>query len=273
MKHVIHTLHRITIALALTLVCLASAQAEQGRTLRLSTLVTTVPAGLEVTEKDGGAVITDASQSFVAVIKPHAYQNFEAMSRELGLEKDGFQLVGEPQSIGGSDRSFRAARQTDGGWMIADTFVRFSPKGGGAVVLVISKEQDAKAAYYQGLEIAKGIQFSSPSQTAPRGDQRLAAALSGKHLLYLYTGNGYSERKDLFLYPSGQFIYRADAASLSMNGSGALAGGADGQWTVSPDGRLVLRFNNGSDSSFTVAPGKTGNEILLNDRRVFILND
>ncbi|NDD30928.1 MAG: hypothetical protein EB084_21945, partial [Proteobacteria bacterium] len=177
-------------------------------------------------------------------------------------------------SLGGSDRSFRAARQTDEGWVLADTFVRFSPYGGGVVVVVISKEQNAAAGYYQGYGIAQRLQFAQ-AQAAPVASQGsgLAAALSGKHLLYLYTGNGYSERKDLYLYRNGQFVYRADASSLSMNGSGAVAGGSDGQWTVSGDGQLVLQFNSGSVSRFTVTPGNAGNEIKLNGMRVFVLSE
>lgn len=266
----------VALAIAIASLCLGTAHADEGRTIRLSNLTLTVPPELRVSEKDGGAAITDAAETFVALVKPHTYQSVEALAQELDIEKDGFQLVGEPQSLGGNDRSFRAARKTDEGYVIADAFVRFSPYGGGAVVLVISKEKDAQAAYYKGLGLARSMQFSETQALPPqRGTQRngLAAALAGKHLLYLYTGSGYSERKDLFLYTNGQFIYRADASSLSMNGSGAVAGGSDGQWTVSPDGRLVLQFNDGNVTSFTVAPGNASNEVLLNGRRVFILND
>lgn len=275
-KH--HNINRIiTLTIALALLCVTVARADQSRTIRLANLATTVPAGLQVSESGGGAAVTDASQSFVAVIKPHSYQSFEALAQELNLDKDGFQLVGQVQSLGGHDRSFRAARQTPEGWVIADAFVRFSPYGGGGVVIVIAKEHNAQAAYYQGLGLAQRMQFSAassaPAGRGATGGNAIAAALSGKHLLYLYTGNGYSERKDLFLYPNGQFVYRADASSLSMNGSGAIAGGSDGQWSVSADGQLVLQFNDGSVSQFTIAPGNAGNEILLNGRRVFVLND
>lgn len=277
MKNINTTIKRlVALTIALASLCLGAAHADEGRTVRLANLSLTVPADLRVSEKDGGAAVTDAAETFVAVIKPHKYQSVEALAQELDIEKDGFHLVGEPQSLGGSDRSFRAARKTDEGYVIADAFVRFSPYGGGAVVLVISKEKDAQAAYYQGLGLARSVQFTEtqapPAQHAAQGNS-LAAALSGKHLLYLYTGSGYSERKDLFLYTNGQFIYRADASSLSMNGSGAVAGGSDGQWSVSPDGRLVLQFNDGNVTSFTVAPGNASNELLLNGRRVFILND
>ena len=276
MKNNISSIKRtITLTIALAIIGLTAAHADAGRTIRLANLATTVPTNLQVTESGGGAAVTDASQTFVAVIKPHGYASFEALAPELNLEQDGFQLVGQVQSLGGSDRCFRAARQTKEGWLIADAFVRFSPYGGGAAVICIAKEPYAQAAYYQGLGIAQRMQFSR-TQTAPtRGGHGngIAAALSGKHLLYLYTGNGYSERKDLYLYSNGQFVYRSDASSLSMNGSGVVAGGSDGQWTVSPDGSLVLQFNDGSVSSFTIAPGNAGNEIMLNGRRVFVLND
>ena len=146
-------------------------------------------------------------------------------------------------------------------------------------MVVFSKEADAAAAYQKGLAVARSVQFKrgqtqrAASGSGGGGTHPYAAALRGKHLVYLYTGNGYSERKDLYLLASGAFVTRADASSLSMNGSGVTASNADGTWTVSGDGRLVLRFNNGNVSSMTIAPGKASNEVLLNGMRFFVLSE
>lgn len=266
-------LGRTVAAVALMLaVLMQAAVGQQGQTVRVSDGVTAVvPVTLTVKQGPQGVALTDEGQTFVVAITSHDYANFEAFAQDAHLEKDGLQPVGEVQSLGGKDRCFRAWRATEEGNVVVDTFVRFSPYGGGVVVAAFAKEANAPAAYAQGLAVARSVAFQARSQTASANPWQ--AALSGSHLLYLYTGNGYSERKDLYLLPSGVFSARSDASSLSVNGSGAVAGGGDGTWRVTPDGRLILQYSDGDSSSYTLARGAAGNEILLNGKRWFITRD
>ena len=227
---------------------------------------TQVPADFKVTQDASGSLVTSPDQSYVVVIKSHAYANFEAFANDANLAKDGFTLVGDVRTVNATDRSFRAYRSTPEGNLIADTFVCFSPYGGGSLVVALSKENKADAAYNQAYQMAHSLKFSQPA-VGP-----WEAALKGKHLVYLYTASGYSERRDLYLLPSGEFAWRSDASSLSMNGSGAVAGGSDGIWRVSPDGQLSLQFRDGHVSNYGLAVGRAGNEVLLNGKRYFVLN-
>lgn len=228
---------------------------------------TTVPASFKVSSDASGSVAVEPQQKYMVVIKNHAYQNFEAFASEANLEKDGFTLVGEVRSLNGSDRSFRAAKQTPTGYLLADTFVCFSPNGGGSLIVALSDEKNADSAYQSAYQMAQNLRY-----TQPQTDKLWTSALRGKHLLFLYTGNGYSERKDIYLGSNGQFAQRNDASSASINGSGFLTGGGDGSWGVLPGGQLVLQFNNGKVGSYSLAPGKAGNEILLNGKRYFVMN-
>lgn len=228
---------------------------------------TSVPASFKVSQDASGTVAVEPQQKYMVVIKNHTYNNFEAFAQQANLEKDGFTLVGDVRTFNGNDRSFRAAKQTPTGYLLADTFVCFSPHGGGSLIVALSDEKNADAAYLSAYQMAQNLQYSQPQK-----DQLWSSALSGKHLIYLYTGNGYSERKDLYLGANGQFAQRNDASSASMNGSGFVAGGGDGSWRVMPGGQLVLQFNNGNVGTYNLAPGKAGNEVLLNGKRFFVTN-
>lgn len=228
---------------------------------------TSVPASFKVSQDASGTVAVEPQQRYMVVIKNHSYNNFEAFAQQANLARDGFTLVGDVRTLNATDRSFRAAKQTATGYLLADTFVCFSPNGGGSLIVALSDEKNADAAYASAYQVAQKVQYSQPQK-----DNLWTSALAGKHLIYLYTGNGYSERKDLYLGANGQFAQRNDASSASMNGSGYLAGGGDGSWRIVPGGRLVLQFNNGNVGNYALAPGKAGNEVLLNGKRYFVTN-
>ncbi len=257
MKHII---------LAALLSC-SSAWAQDQRVSDPAGFSTSVPASFKVSQDASGTVALEPSQKYMVVIKNHSYNNFEAFAQQANLEKDGFTLVGDIRTLNATDRSFRAAKQTATGYLLADTFVCFSPNGGGSLIVALSDEKNADAAYLSAYQMAQNLQY-----TQPQKDKLWTSALAGKHLLYLYTGNGYSERKDIYLGSNGQFAQRNDASSASMNGSGFLAGGGDGSWRILPGGQLVLQFNNGNVGSYSLAPGHAGNELLLNGKRYFVMN-
>ncbi|MFN8608137.1 MAG: hypothetical protein U0931_11440 [Vulcanimicrobiota bacterium] len=227
---------------------------------------TRLPASFKVSQDASGLLAVAPDQSYMVILKSHTYPNFDSFARQANLEKDGFSLVGEVRSLNATDRSFRAAKQTATGYLVADTFVSFSPYGGGSLIVALSNEKNSEAAYQEAYQMAHNLQFSQP-----KPDQLWSSALAGKHLVYLYNGNGYSERKDLYLAGNGQFAQRNDASSASINGSGWLAGGGDGRWQVLSGGLLVLQFNNGQTGSYSLSPGDAGNEVLLNGKRYFVM--
>jgi hypothetical protein len=228
---------------------------------------TSAPADFQLTHDATKAVAVNAQKTIMVVVTNHNYSNFESFCAGAQLAKDGFAVVGEVRNLNATDRSFRAARPTETGYVLADTFVSFSPYGGGSLIVAISDERNADAAYLTAHQMASQLSFSRPQI-----DTLWNQALSGKHLVYLYTGNGYSERQDLFLHSNGTFQRRNDASSASQNGTGALAGGAQGTWQILSGGQLVLRGQDGSLSQVQLSQGNASNEIRLNGRRFFVLN-
>ncbi len=228
-----------------------------------------VPETLQVQQDTSGIVLGGAAQPGVVVLKGHAFANFEAFASQANLARDGFEQVGEVRALNATDRHFRAAKPNlEGGHLIADTFVRFSPYGGGCVVVALSSSDQADAAYRWGEQIATQVAFSQPIV-----NNVWEQALRGKHLVYLSTGNGYSERFDLYLLANNTFVSRSDMSSLSVNGSGAAANSVDGSWRITGDGQLVLNYQNGRANTYKLEPRQASNEVALNGRRYFVLSE
>lgn len=229
------------------------------------------PAGFETKQSDEGFALVDTAQTLILVVKAHNYSNFQQFAGEADLEKDGFTLIGKIQTLGEQNKVFRASKQTAQGALIADTFVTFSPYGGGVLIVALAEQKYAEKGFQKGLEITETITFSKPVP-AP-GNSRIESLFRGKHLLYFYTASGFSERTDIFLCRSGSFIYRINSSSLSANGSGALGANSDGKWKIFGDGanaELILQFNNGTTRRYSVSARQASNEINLNGKRFFV---
>lgn len=226
-----------------------------------------IPPHFQVTQDPaGGSVALAPGQAYTLILKSHSYSTFEAFANDANLARDGFSLVGEVRSLNSSDRCFRAARATPGGYLLADTFVTFSPHGGGTLVVALSDEKHAEAAYNTAYRVANSLRYQRPEASPWQ------ARLSGKHLLGLYTSSGFSERTDIYLLPDRAFLFRRDSASLSANGSGHAAGSSDGNWSITPAGQLVLQFHNGNTRSYTLSARAAGNEVGLDGARYFVLD-
>lgn len=101
------------------------------------------------------------------------------------------------------------------------------------------------------------------SATASAGSGSWTAYLKGRALVRFYSGNGYSERHDLWLCSDGNFARRADGGGFDMGGtSGAFEGGVVGAWTASGStsgvGTLTLVATDGSRSQYAVSMGSDG---------------
>lgn len=232
-----------------------------------------LPTGFESKQSDEGFALVNAEKSFLVAVKAHNFQNFEKFAEQANLAKDGFSLIGEIQDLDKQNKTFRASKQTAQGLLVTDTFLMFSPFGGGVLIVALANEKNAESAFETALKISKSVNFSKPEIGVL--SSQLQNLFRGKHLLYLYTSSGFSERTDIYLCPSGSFIYQSNSSSLSANGTGAAAGNSNGNWTISALGNnasLILQFNNGNRREYKISSRQAGNEIGLNGNRYFVQN-
>lgn len=230
-----------------------------------------VPAGWKSNADAEGFALVNPQKSVVLAIKEHGYDNFAAFGADANLERDGLELVGTPREITGG-AAFLTTKKTLNGTIYVNTCVLFSPHGGGMVIVALSNQADSGTASQAGLSVAETVTFSKPKQAA--GGQ---SALSGKHLLYMYTGNGYSERKDIYLCASGGFYHSSSLGGFTPNDSDESSFGSQrskhGTWNVSPNGaRLILNFQNGRTTEYSITKRQASNEVGLNGDRFFVQN-
>lgn len=228
------------------------------------------PSGFDSEQNDEGFGLINKDKTLVIVVKNHDFKSFEEFSAQSNLEKDGFTLVGEVQNFGDKGKAFLVAKKTAEGVLMVDTFVLFSPHGGGALIVSFSDKDNNQKGFQSALQIARSVTFTKPQMSEAASQWQ--TLLRGKHLLYLYTASGFSERTDIYLCPSGKFFYRSDSSSLSNNGSGVVGASSDGDWKISPGGggSLILRFGNGTVRQYKISRRQVANEIGLNGNRYFV---
>lgn len=228
------------------------------------------PSGFDSKQNEEGFGLVNAEKTIVIAVKNHDFKSFEEFSAQTNLEEDGFSLVGKVQDLGRKGKTFLLAKQTAQGVLTVDTFVLFSPYGGGTLIVSFSEKANNQKGFQAGLEIAESVAFTKPRMSEAAGQWQ--TLLRGKHLIYLYTSGGFSERTDIYLCASGRFFYRSDSSSLSNNGSGVVGANSDGDWEVSPSGggSLTLRFGNGAVRQYKISRRPSGNEIGLNGNRYFV---
>ncbi|MGA9993789.1 MAG: hypothetical protein WBP93_00100 [Pyrinomonadaceae bacterium] len=230
----------------------------------------TVPTGFRAQRSEEGFGLVNTAQTVLIVLKAHDFQTFENFAAQSNVENDGFTPIGKVQSVGEKGKAFRVFKKTPQGYLIVDTFVMFSPFGGGMLVVAFSDTANHEKSFQTALQIAQSVEFAK-AQASEDGNP-WQTFLRGKHLLYLYTASGFSERTDIYLCPSGAFYYSSDSSSLSNNGSGAVGSNSAGTWKVSTRGgaKLVLQFRNGTLREYTISRRQASNEIGLNDNRYFV---
>jgi len=225
--------------------------------------------GFDSQQNEEGFALVNTDKTVVIAVKNHNFKSFEEFSAQSNLEKDGFSLVGKVQDFGEKGKTFLVSKQIAQGVLLADTFVLFSPFGGGTLIVSFSDKDNNQKGFQAALQIAKTLTFTKP-QTS-EGASQWQTFLRGKHLLYLFTASGFSERTDIYLCSSGGFFYRSDSSSLSNNGSGVIGADSDGNWKISPSGsNLILQFRNGKVREYKISRRQAGNEIGLDGNRYFV---
>ena len=230
------------------------------------------PSGFESQKNEEGFGLVNTEKTVVIAVRGHNFKTFEEFAAQANLEKDGFSLVGKVQDLGQKGKTFLVAKQTAGGVLTVDTFVLFSPYGGGMLIVSFTEKVNNQQGFKAGLHIARSVTFTKPQLS--EAASRWQTLLSGKRLTYLYTASGFSERTDIYLCESGRLIYRSDSSSLSNNGSGAVGASSHGTWEISPGGggSLILQFGDGTTRQYKISRRQAGNEIGLNGNRYFVQN-
>lgn len=230
----------------------------------------TAPAGFTTKQSEQGFALVDSTNTYLIVISSHRYNDAKSFADNANLAKDGLTLTGDGELLNDTDFYFRSYKDTPQGRVIIDSFVLFSPHGGGVMIVAMAETDKANAAFEKALEISKTARFSKP-QESEAGSQ-WQTFLRGKHLLYLNTNNGYSARRDIYLCSNGSFVSSNGDSSISINGTVATSGKGSGTWKVS-GANLILNFSSGEFSEYTLSTRQSGNEIGLNGSRYFVQND
>ncbi len=236
----------------------------------------TAPSGWKFNKGEGGFAMVDPAETVIVSVRAHSYNNFQAAIRDTNLE--GFQIAGEPQDLKNGGKAVRVTKKNVNGLGVVDFFVLFSPNGGGVVVMVLSDSRDSVAAFNAGLNISNSVAFARTQQAGvpPRQEGNATgwqAAFAGKHLLYMYSGNGYFEEKHIYLCRDGSFLQKTGTGGYtpgnSDGGSFAGRGGHRGTWSVNGS-TLVLQFQDGDVGRYTITQRSARNEVGLNGRRYFV---
>ena len=242
----------------------------------------TAPSGWKQSPKDGGYMLVNPSETVYVLIRPHSRNDYADAVRDTEID-DSYRVVSGPRDLQNGGKTFRVTKQTaNGGTGVVDVFVMLSPRGGGVIVFALSSPSTASAGFDAGLSIANSITFAgsprsvrpaeplSASVPAPTG---WAAKLSNKHLLFLYSGNGYFEERHIYLCTSGNFVQTTGSGGYTPGnadgGSFGARGGRRGKWTVSGS-VLVLQFQDGATVQYNITSRQASNEVGLNGKRYFL---
>ncbi len=222
---------------------------------------------------DGFAIVNPA-RTIVIAVRAHGYKDFAAFAADANLERDGLELVGKPQEVRGG-QIFRTVKRSSQGMAVIDTAVVFSASGVGVMVVSITDEANAGTGFNTAVAIANSIQFFQPKVSATA--EKVRSVLAGKRLLYLFTGSGYSERKDILLCSNGVFYQATDMGGFTPGNvdgpSFAATGGKRGRWSVSANGTtLVMAFDTAGTVQYALSARQASNEIGMNGQRWFVQN-
>ncbi|MFL6468821.1 MAG: hypothetical protein ACJ72Z_12755 [Pyrinomonadaceae bacterium] len=239
------------------------------------------PKGWKRTEAEGGYNLISPAESVIVMVRPHTKNNLADAIRATQIDST-FKVVGEPQKTKSGATTFRVTKQTGNATGVVDVFVLMAPGDvGGVLVMALSNPANAEAAFNTGLAISESVTFTGAqrstqqqSTTAPASSgSEWESKLAGKHLLYMYSGNGYFEEKHIYLCTDGAFVQTTGSGGYtpgnSDGGSFGAKGGRRGRWGLSGS-QLVLQFQDGAVGRFNITRRQAGNEVGLNGNRYFI---
>lgn len=239
-----------------------------------------IPSGWKATKSGDGSyqVTLNEQQSKVISVATHAYNDLETFIQESSQPNSEINLISPIEKFGmhGALASYRG-RSAKGESYTFQAIGLMSPHGGGIIVGVFEMGASTPSEKLMGniQSMANTVQWSKPIVSAAA--QAWAPKLKGKQLLYLFTGNGLSEKWSYDLCSDGKYIYHSNSSYLSGNFNESFsAAGQDsnrGTWKlVSRQGQAVLVLSNqqGGVQEFTLTTRTASNEVGLNGKRYFV---
>jgi len=238
-----------------------------------------LPAGWAHTVPEGsGTLITNTRYKAQIGLVPHNYSSLaeiRANTFDINDPSSNTALTVNIQNYGTQGLFIRYQGRVQGQGLILETIVLISPGGGGLSITGSALQEDFVPEVSAAVKsIANSIAFVKTSE--PALVQQWKQQLSNKQLLYLYTGNGLSDKITIDLCPNGRFKYQSDGSYTSGGYAQFSYAGTDansGSWKVVSKNTLpvlVLFFNNGEVTEYTLANRSAGNEINLNGKRYFV---
>lgn len=239
------------------------------------------PAGWNLQgQQNGGYAFMRTGGQTILSVTPHAYSSIEAISKDMFDQNDAasntyLKVRKERYGTNGVLAVFEGTMQATP--VVITTVSLLSPHGGGVSFTSIAPRNEHSSELPQTLKsMAASAIFSKP-QTSPAAEQ-WRNRLNGKQLLYLYTGNGYSEKQTFDLCSNGTFISGGDTSASSSGGFGGdfsavTQGGGSGTWRVGAEGNqvvLIFTYQNGNTSRFTLSTAPNGTSVLLNNKKYFV---
>jgi hypothetical protein len=249
----------------------------------------TPPGGWQVEDQEGRFVLAEPSDELVVMVIPHAASKRQELQPlfEEGWVEPGAALAPEGEPVQQDDQvTQRLAGEVQGQAARGMLVVRFSPEGGGVIVIGITPGNASEAGVSRAVgEIVESLRFTTPDTADLMTSWD--ALLRGKKLTYLHsyrssgppvegamTGGGMTERHELALHADGSFE-EAGESSLDIDVGGAGADRSEqvastGTWSLVPaagQALLELRRDDGTDSYVL---SRSDGEVWLNDRRYFV---
>lgn len=239
-----------------------------------------LPASWTHTMEQGNQVITKSNLQAQLGVVAHNYSSLQEIRNNAfdvrDAESNTF-LKATTQNYGANSVFIRYEGQAQGQSLVIEMISVLSPYGGGANVVGTALAPNYKPEITAAIKsIANSLQFLKPgaSPVAQQWKQRI----NGKQLLYLYTGNGLSDKITMDLCASGRFAYYSNSSYMSGGHSQFSYAGRDsnsGTWKVlarNNQAVLVLFYDGGNVEEYELSNRQAGNEIGLNGKRYFIQN-
>jgi hypothetical protein len=230
------------------------------------------------TAENGGFQLKKNGESAQLGITAHPYGSLEEIRKnavDVYDASSNTSLKAQVSRYGDKGLFIRFVGTVQGNEVAIETISLLSPNGGGVHVVGATQGNALPEANREALKsVANSVQFLKPmlAPIAVEWQQRI----QGKQLLYLYTGNGFSEKATIDLCPSGAFYYTGDGSYTSGGYAQFSYAGQEANegiwkvWVKNGQPVLVLFFNNNTITEYALSKRQAENEIGLNGKRYFV---
>lgn len=241
----------------------------------------TPPKGWEAEEQPGRFELSRPSANAVAMVVPHTASKpgelqplFDEGWIEPGVELKprGEATIGDDQAV--QPLAGKVQEQEAHGLLI----VRFSPHGGGVIVIGLSVGDQPRSEVENAVrETASSVRFTEPDTGAVV--ESWDSALRGKTLTFLHTydstGGGMAEKHEIHLAEDDSFEeYRESSIVIDLEDGGGASDpqrtSSEGRWRIHvAAGQAVLELQK-AEATDTYALTETDGEVHLDGRRYFV---